>query len=258
MKKFFEYTQQDLKPLESFKIHDELNPDIWDKNGKKQETLKKDICADLLEIAEDYIKTVDFDIKVTDIVLVGSACNYNWSKYSDFDLHILTDYSKINKDVDFVKAYFDLHKKGWNSGYPITIKGYDVELYIQDINDPEFYSMGIYSIKNDKWIEFPDKLDIDIDLDNIENKATDIMESVDLIEDMLSKTKAKDVDALNNIKDKIDIIWKKIKKYRKEGLETKDSEFSVGNLIFKFLRRNDFIEKKFLIRKNIILKKYEE
>ena len=122
----------------------------------------------------------------------------------------------------------------------------------------EFYSMGIYSIKNDKWIEFPDKLDIDIDLDNIENKATDIMESVDLIEDMLSKTKAKDVDALNNIKDKIDIIWKKIKKYRKEGLETKDSEFSVGNLIFKFLRRNDFIEKIFLIRKNIILKKYEE
>ena len=38
-------------------------------------------------------------------------------------------------------------------------------------------------------------------------------------------------------------MWDKIKNYRKSGLESEGGEFSIGNLVFKLLRRNGYIEK---------------
>ena len=50
-------------------------------------------------------------------------------------------------------------------------------------------------------------------------------------------------DSYNEFKEKIDSAWKKIKDFRKSGLESEGGEFSVGNLVFKLLRRNGYVSK---------------
>ena len=89
---------------------------------------------------------------VKDYLFLGSLANYNWSKYSDIDLHILIDFKKINKDTDLVKDYFDSKKKIWNDEHEnLKIYGFQVELYIQDINE-ENSSGGVYSLEKNKWL----------------------------------------------------------------------------------------------------------
>ena len=43
--------------------------------------------------------------------------------------------------------------------------------------------------------------------------------------------------------EKISKVWKKIKDYRQSGLESESGEYSVGNLVFKLLRRNGYVGK---------------
>ena len=40
-----------------------------------------------------------------DILIVGSIASFNWSKYSDIDLHIITDFKAINDNTELVKNY---------------------------------------------------------------------------------------------------------------------------------------------------------
>jgi hypothetical protein len=49
----------------------------------------------------------------------------------------------------------------------------------------------------------------------------------------------------------IDSFKEKLKKYRSSGLE-KDGEFSYENLVFKFLRRNGYIDKLFNFKNKLM------
>lgn len=251
MKKLFEYSKQDLTPIDSFDIQKTLNTKVWIKSkDSKEEELVPSIRENLLAIADDYISTLAFELNYTDICLVGSLANYNYSEYSDFDLHIIADYKKINSDITLVEAYLDLHKKNWNDKYNIKILGYDVELYVQNSTE-EFHSNGIYSISKNEWVKYPSKINFTIDKKEIEKKAIDIMEDVDDISKQLNQEPDYD-DIENNVKK----VWKKIKKYRKDGLDTKEEEYSIGNLVFKFLRRNGYIGKIIDIKKQLKEQKY--
>ena len=53
---------------------------------------------------------------------------------SDIDLHILLDFKEVNDNVDLVKDYFNAVKALWNYLHDIRIKGYEVEVYVQDAN----------------------------------------------------------------------------------------------------------------------------
>jgi hypothetical protein len=69
------------------------------------------------------------------------------------------------------------------------------------------------------------------------NKVKSWTEKIDeVIED------AEEGNDLKKSKEIIDKLKKKIKDYRGEGLSG-DGEFSYENLVFKFLRRNGYIEK---------------
>ena len=115
--------------LKSFEVKKSLNPRIW-KNGILDSTIRKR----LIEIAKEFITTIKIEkLPVIDIIMVGSSASYNWSKYSDIDLHILVDFSKI-KDItneDVLKDYFSCKKNDWNNKHEdLTIHNYPVELYI--------------------------------------------------------------------------------------------------------------------------------
>lgn len=81
--------------LKSFDNKKDLNSDIW-YNCK----MKENIRNQLLKIAYEFIETLKIDwTEPIDIVIVGSIAGYNWSKYSDIDLHIIYDFSKISDNT---------------------------------------------------------------------------------------------------------------------------------------------------------------
>ena len=80
----------------------------------------------------------------------------------------------------------------WNSLRDITIKDFDVEIYVQDVNEPHF-ATGVYSVLYNDWIVQPVKEeDIIIDTKKILDKAKYWMEKIDNIE-MMSETEDEEV-----------------------------------------------------------------
>ena len=58
-------------------------------------------------ISDDFFETLDIAwVDIDDIILTGSLANYNWSKFSDVDIHILVDYEEVDDNVDLVREYF--------------------------------------------------------------------------------------------------------------------------------------------------------
>ena len=90
--------------ISSFKVQKELNPDIWliDDEGYK---MRPEIRDSLLNIVEDYEEFVDIDLDIEDVVLTGSLSNFNWSKFSDVDLHILIDFENPSESIE--KKYLE-------------------------------------------------------------------------------------------------------------------------------------------------------
>ena len=82
-------------------IQDELNTNIWTEDQK----LKPDISEKLLRIAKDFYEKLELPVTILDITFTGSLANYNWTKLSDIDLHILIDYNEVNEDRDLVSNY---------------------------------------------------------------------------------------------------------------------------------------------------------
>ena len=225
--------EENKKIIKSFKVQDKLNPIFWvEDNGAFK--LKEEIRKALLKVVEDYADFVDVDLDIEDITLTGSLSNYNWSDFSDVDLHILMDFGD-NKN-SLLKKYLDSRRIIWNSVRDVTAKDFDVEIYVQDSNEPHFAS-GVYSVLNDSWINEPRQDDeVNIDSEKLLSKAKNFMDKIDAIE-RASKKEEPEV-----VLEKIAKLKDKIKKYRSSGLAAK-GEYSYENLAFKFLRRNEYLKK---------------
>ena len=227
--------------LSSFNIKTALNPKFW-KDGR----LDSRIRMKLLDIADDFIEFLGVDwVKPDDVIMTGSLANYNWNKkFSDIDLHILIDYSKVDKRTDFVDNYFYSQKKLWNDEHKdLKIFGFPVELYVQDTNE-KHSSTGVYSLDKDKWIVEPEREKLSsakINKSLIKNR---VAEYIDKIDELLTIYKTADDDyKVRKVSEKAEKLFDEIKSDRKKGLEKTDNEISNGNLIFKCLRRLGYIEK---------------
>ena len=233
LNRYFEFVQADLEPVKSFHIKDELNTKVWD----DETTMNREVREQLLQIANDFYTQTDIGVDINDIILTGSLANYNWSeKYSDYDIHILIDFNDVSDDVELVKKFVDGARKIWNDNYDLKIAGYEVEVYIQDLEEPH-KSTGIYSIKDDKWLVKPMKIDFELDEEAVKDKARSVMMRISDLEE--------EVGEVNHEKfiEKVNKVWEKVKNFRKSGLAEESGEFSVGNLVFKLLRRNGYITK---------------
>jgi predicted nucleotidyltransferase len=232
--------------LSSFHLKDELNPKIWELPNERAmsdpkgqvEVMVPKVRERLLEIAYEFIDFLGVDIVVSDVVMTGSLANFNWSKYSDVDLHIIADFGQFTeKELPLYEELFKLKKTLFNDKHNIKIYGYDVELYVQDESESHF-SSGEYSVLFDEWITEPKKEDIEIDTNLIKVKSENWMKIIDeVIEDAEEQSLESGVETINKIKDKL-------KKYRTAGLED-GGEMSDENLVFKVLRRNGYIKKLF-------------
>jgi DNA-binding Lrp family transcriptional regulator len=226
---------QDLKipkeVLDSFQLKPSLNPEFWER-----EVLRKDIRDQLMLIAQEFfdgLKSPE-NLVIKDVIFTGSLANYNWSKYSDVDLHVIVDFETVDTDEEFIKQLFDSYKNLWNNNHNITIKGYDVELYLQDIRET-LSANAVYSVKRNKWLLKPEKEKFKLNRNIIKKKALTFIDKLKDVKKVYAEEEyQKALDKSQELKDKI-------KKYRKSGLES-GGEFSLENLVFKVLRRTPFME----------------
>ena len=222
----------DEKILKSFESKETLSDNIFETSGKKI-VMRDDIRKSLLKIADDFIDTLGIEFFIHDIVLTGSLANYNWSNFSDVDLHIIIDFEDSKYGFDLLKEFFDAKERVWNKKHDIKIKGYDVEIYVQDINQ-EHVSSGVYSALNNKWVIEPERNNPNIDDRKILEKGEEYAKNID----ELIKTSKDNKNVINDI----ETLRKKLKTFRQSGLES-GGEYSYENLTFKLLRRNGYIEK---------------
>ena len=214
---------------------EELNPFFW-----KDDKFDPKIREKLLMIANDFYSDLKFPAKIQDIQLTGSLANYNWTDKSDFDVHVLVDFSEIDENIELVKRAVDGARFMWNLRHNLKIKGFDVELYAQDINEPHTAS-GLFSLLNNKWIRIPKYNPPEIDYKDVDKKFQGMVSDILNVENVVSTS-----DFSNASQEEIYTLAVKLKKkileMRKEGLY-RSGEFSVENLVFKKLRNEGYIEK---------------
>lgn len=239
----FEDTNPDDIDLSSFNIKKQLNPKFW-----KNDLLDSRIRMKLLDIADDFIDFLGISwVKPEDVVITGSLANYNWnSKYSDIDLHVLYDFSKVDKRTDFVKKYFDSLKSQWNETHGnIKIFGFPVEVYVQDVSE-KHTSTGVYSIDKNKWVTEPEREKLassKVDKSEIRNKVAKYADEIDDLEDDYKKSKG-DEYKIRKISEKAEKLFDEIKNERRNSLKgNKSTEITTGNIIFKCLRRLKYLDK---------------
>lgn len=202
--------------------HNELNPQVWD-----GDELRLDVRYKLLEIAKrfiEYLEVSEFQLK--DVILRGSLVNYNYTQYSDFDLHIVTDYETLGCDI--TEAFYMAKKRIWNDEHDITIKGHEVELYVEDI-DAKNVSAGTYSVLDNKWLRIPEYEPPTIDDRAVSAKAQDLMTQIN------RAVRQGSVEDITRLQDKI-------KTLRQGGLD-RAGEFSTENLAFKIIRNKGYLDK---------------
>jgi len=222
---------EEVEP-ESFDTHDTLETRIWEGTTK----ISPEIAAHLRKIAQDFIDGLPVEIDVEDIRLTGSLANYNWSNYSDVDLHVIVDFLGVDENRALVKSFFDNARMRWNNKHHITIKGYDVEIYVEDSRE-QHLSSGVYSLMNNEWVKKPRKYRNNIDFSAARRKARDIEFQINIIDNLVLVKKLE--SAIKNI----NRLKKKIKNMRQAGLESTMQEFSIENIAFKILRRNGMLDR---------------
>lgn len=235
----FEVNSSDID-LSSFKKKEDLAPRIWDGEGN----LNPKVRLRLLDIADDFWEFVNLTwVKPSGIILTGSICNFNWSKYSDIDLHLIVDFDEIDEKTEFVRDYLDSKKNEWNNEHSeLMILGFPVELYVQNLNEmPQ--SGGIYDLEENEWVKKPNSEDIKpigLDKFSIKDKAAEIMTIIDDMYTALESTS--DLHEIEEIGEDASYLWKKVKKMRKTSLE-KNGESGAGNIVYKILRRTEYLNK---------------
>ena len=215
--------------LDSFSMKDHLQPDFWE-----NDTIKYFISNRLIEIVNDFMEFCGLDEGYyEDITLTGSLANYNWSEFSDVDLHIIVDFKTIDENTELVREFFNSKRSLWNRTHDIRVFGFEVELYVQDAHESHV-STGVFSILNDEWIVEPMRSDPQIDYKDIKKKADSLEDQIDRV------VKVYEEGNYEEAIEKADKLKEKIRRLRKAGLDD-IGEYSVENLAFKTLRRNGYL-----------------
>lgn len=211
----------------------ELNTLFWT-NSQFDSSIREK----LLQIANEFYQTFKLEIPISDIQLTGSLANYNWTPKSDLDVHVLIDFSKLNPDIALVKKGIDGQRFIWNLRHNIVMRGHDVELYLQDVNEPHIAS-GLFSLLNNEWIRIPKYNPPQIDEMDVQKKFEGIVNDIDQLNANLESGSS--AISPRELYDHSEKVKSRIMKMRKEGLAER-GEFSVENLVFKKLRNEGYIQ----------------
>ncbi len=200
-------------------FHDELNPKLF-----ADQRLKPEIRQGLLKIAEHFQEFIGVELKIVDITVSGSNAAFSYTEYSDIDLHLVV---QVPNEPEY-KELLDAKKNVYNAKHDIKVKGIDVELYAQDV-EQEHHSLGIYSVLKNTWVSRPEKVSVKVDSGDVKEKYKNYKERIEVV-------------LKDNELDVAKASWDDLKRMRKAGLE-KNGEFSTENIVYKMLRNQGWIER---------------
>jgi len=211
----------------TFKYHDKLNSKFW-----SDSKLDPKVRMRLIQIAKEWSKFANIpENSIKDIIFVGGNANYNYTEYSDIDLHLVVDKNKLPDCPDLIDDYLKDKKRLWSLTHDIKIYGHDVELYAEEEGQERPANQGVYSVKFNKWLATPERGSLVIDEVLLKGKTRAMMDKIDF----LIRHKSDDVSEFKKLKDKI-------RDMRSSAIR-KGGEFSIENLVFKELRNNGYLEK---------------
>ena len=211
----------------SLEYHEKLNPKLWDE-GK----LKFEVRDKLLAFARAWATFAKITSElILDITMTGGNANYNYTPQSDIDVHLIMDRSKLNPDREFVDEYLQDKKVLWTLTHKIKILGYDIEPYAQDNEGRYPQNQGVYSLLNDRWVQFPKKTDFDFR--NSPDLKRQVVFYIKMIKNIIDKDFG--IAAIKEVK-------KKIRDMRAAAI-AKSGEYSLENLVFKELRNRGWLDK---------------
>lgn len=201
-----------------------LNPEFWTPNKQ----LRPEIRTSLLKIANTFFKDIELKLHIRDILFLGSSANFNWTPTSDCDLHLLVDFNDLPMAPEAAKLLTKTLAKKWNEEHDILIKGHNVEVYIQDVQE-ENRATGVYSLLQNKWIKEAMPQNIVLNKNLIQSKYTTWVNRINSA-------------IFSNNPEKLKKVMSDLTKMRETGLQA-SGEFSTENLVFKILRQRDVIGK---------------
>lgn len=213
-------------------IHKTLNPKLFEKliiNKRCSYSLKSDVCQKLNEIGETfiaYLKDNGVDATPIDIQLVGSNASYDYNESSDIDLHVILDFDAISCDTNILQIALNSEKRQFNNTYDITVKGIEVEIYVENVNSSAI-SDGVYSTLRNCWVSYPTYTDV-----RLPNIGKEVSKIVKLSSKLL---KYGNENSINQLINQLYLI-------RQNGLR-KFGKYSKGNLVFKELRDLGILDK---------------
>ncbi len=211
----------------TLKSHDELNKNLWTEKGK----LDPEVYRALDKIGKEWADFANIPKSaIKDVILTGGNANYNYTKFSDLDLHLVVDKDKIDCQ-GILDDYLQSKKQLWALTHDITVKGQPVELYAQDYKDPFKEGQGIYSLESHKWLQEPTKYKINRTHPEVVRKTKTYMDVIDSLIDSQSTDK----DAFRKLKTRL-------KGMRSSAIE-KGGEAAPENLVFKELRNRGYLDK---------------
>ena len=218
-----EFTQQKL----TFKYHENLNSKFWTNNK-----LDSKVKMRLIQIAREWAKFSSIpEPAIRDIIFVGGNANYNYTEFSDIDLHLVVNKNKLPNCPDLIDDFLKDKKQLWALTHNIQIYGHDVELYAEEEGLSRPANQGVYSVKFDKWLVLPKKMTEGIDETLLKSKTRAMIDKIDF----LIKNRSDDLDEFKKLKEKL-------RDMRSSAIR-KGGEFSIENLVFKELRNNGYLEK---------------
>jgi hypothetical protein len=210
----------------TLQYHDKLNPKIW--NGTD---LKPEVRGKLLQIADKWASFANIpNSAIIDVILVGGNANYNYTDNSDLDLHLVVTKENISDCGDLLDDYLRDKKQLWAFTHDITIYGYDVELYAQDVSIPYPTNQGVFSVTKNQWLVMPQKQEVDYNNPLLIQK---IQYYIDKIDDLI---------AMNADEEAFEKMKEKFRTMRAAAIQ-KGGEFSFENLIFKDLRNRGYLDR---------------
>lgn len=260
---FGDMTESILDPIQK-----DMSKEIWQSNKKLKTSVKKYILGHLEEWFKLYTEK-----KPTDVVLAGSITGYQYTSYSDIDVNVVIDLDDAN-----IKRISKLLPNG--NMLPGT--KHPVNYYVT--NKHQLKKAGsIYDILHSKWINEPEKKDVNIHYKAVLEITMSWMRKIDLdinelhrdviefklYSDYISDQKGLEIDVdeikdylsvkESEIKADIDVVsitLHMIKQFRKEAFSDKDfksdfltqvdatnSNYSINNLVYKTLERFGYLEK---------------
>jgi hypothetical protein len=220
-----------MKTLNELKLqlqyHKELNPKLWN-----DFELKPEVRAKLLQFAEVWRQFAKIPKEaVKEVIMLGGNANYNYTDLSDIDVHLVVDKTLIAKDNPLLDDYLQDKKQMWTMSHKITILGYGLEPYAQDISVEYPKEQGVYSLTNNEWLAKPVFVGDDMLKDPYLKKKVKFY--MNMIDNMIKGHV--DLDSVKSFKEKLrDMRGAAIKK---------GGEFSFENLVFKELRNQGYLDK---------------